>query len=77
MPAFHFAALGGAGPAIIGCLTVALGASSGYCTACAMILGPEMVPPGAAAAALAGNLMVLALITGLCLGAFAGFLWLL
>ena len=40
------AALGGAGPAIIGCLTVALGASSGYCTACAMILGPEMVPPG-------------------------------
>ena len=75
VPAFHYAAVGGAGPAVIGLLTVLLGTSNGYLTACAMIEGPSAVPP--AAAELAGNLMVLFLILGLCIGAASGFLWLL
>jgi uncharacterized protein involved in exopolysaccharide biosynthesis len=40
-----------------------------------MIRAPSTVPP--AAAGLAGNLMVLSLVLGLCLGAAASFLWLL
>lgn len=40
-----------------------------------MIGAPARVP--AAAAALAGNLMVLSLVAGLCVGAACGFLWLL
>lgn len=75
IPAFHFAAVGGAGPATIGVLAAALGASNGYLTAAAMMEGAAAAPP--AAAELAGNLMVLCLILGLCIGAAAGFLWLL
>lgn len=75
VPAFHFAAVGGAGPAVIGLLTLLLGLSNGYLTGCAMMEAPALVPP--AAAELAGNLMVLALIAGLCIGAGCGFLWLL
>ena len=75
MPAFHLAATGGAGPAAIGLLTLALGASNGYLTSCAMIGAPERLP--ASAAALAGNVMVFGLVLGLCIGAAAGFLWLL
>ena len=40
-----------------------------------MMRAPEAAPPGAAA--LAGNLMVLFLVLGLCAGAAASFLWLL
>lgn len=75
IPAFHLAAVGGAGPAVIGLLTVLLGASNGWCTACAMMAGAAAAPP--TAADLAGNLMVLFLILGLCIGAACGFLWLL
>lgn len=75
IPAFHFAAVGGAGPAIIGALTLLLGVSNGYLTGCAMIAAPSLVPP--AACELAGNMMVLFLILGLCIGAGCGFLWLL
>ena len=56
-------------------LTAALGSTNGFVCACAMIRAPAMVP--AAAAGLAGNLMVLSLVLGLCLGAAASFLWLL
>lgn len=75
LPAFHFAAVGGAGPAIIGALALLLGSSNGYLTSCCMIEGAAAAP--AEHAELAGNVMVLALIAGLCVGAACGFLWLL
>lgn len=75
IPAFHLAAVNGAGPAVLGLLTALLGATNGWLTACAMMAGAASAPP--AAAELAGNLMVLFLILGLCIGAACGFLWLL
>ena len=75
IPAFHLAAVGGAGPAILGLLTALLGGTNGWLTACAMMAGAAAAPP--AAAELTGNLMVLFLILGLCIGAACGFLWLL
>ncbi|GAB4815688.1 hypothetical protein N2152v2_002734 [Parachlorella kessleri] len=75
VPAFLWAAASGAGPAVIGLLTLLLGLSNGYLTCCAMTTAPERVPPSLAA--LAGNLMVLSLVLGLCIGAACGFLWLL
>lgn len=75
IPAFHFAAVSGAGPAVIGALTLLLGVSNGYLTGCAMVAAPSLVPP--ANGELAGNMMVLFLILGLCIGAGCGFLWLL
>ena len=69
------AATSSAGPAVIGLLTLLLGMSNGYLTCCAMTTAPERVPPSMAA--LAGNLMVLSLVLGLCIGAACGFLWLL
>lgn len=75
VPAFHFAATRGAGGAAMGALAVALGGSNGYLTSAAMMLGPRLVEPRAAA--LSGNVMVLSLVAGLCVGAVAGFLWLL
>lgn len=75
IPAFYLAAVWGGGPAAMGSLTLLLGTSNGYLTACAMVAGAHAAPP--AAADLAGNVMVLALIAGLCAGAFLGFLWLL
>lgn len=75
IPAFHLAAVGGAGPAVLGLLTALLGTTNGWLTACAMMAGAAAAPP--AAAELAGNLMVLFLILGLCIGAACGFLWLL
>lgn len=56
-------------------LAMALGCSNGYSCACAMMRAPAVAPPGAAG--LAGNLMVLFLVLGLCAGAAASFLWLL
>ncbi|KAL4434383.1 hypothetical protein ABPG75_000824 [Micractinium tetrahymenae] len=75
IPAFYFAAVGGAMPAIIGTLALLLGASNGFLSSCAMMRAPSLVPP--AAGELAGNMMVLFLILGLCIGAACGFLWLL
>jgi equilibrative nucleoside transporter 1/2/3 len=74
-PCFCPAATSGSGPLVIGLLTLLLGLSNGYLTSCSMIGAPERVP--ASAAALAGNLMVLSLVLGLCIGAACGFLWLL
>lgn len=75
IPLFHFAATRGAGGVVIGLLAALLGLSNGLLTAAAMMLGPRLVEPRAAA--LCGNIMVLSLIMGLCLGAACGFLWLL
>lgn len=79
IPAFHLAAVTHSStalaPLIIGALTCLLGATNGYLTACAMIEGPAGV--AASQREQAGNLMVLALILGLCIGAACGFLWLL
>ena len=75
IPAYHLTAVLGGGPSVMGALTLALGASNGWLTACAMMEGAAAAPPGGAE--LAGNAMVLCLILGLCLGAAAGFLWLL
>ena len=75
VPAFHLAATRGGGPAVVGPLTLLLGVTNGYLTASAMMAAPLRVAPQAAA--LAGNIMVLALIAGLCIGAACGFLWLL
>lgn len=75
IPAFHVAAVSGGGPVVLTALTLLLGGSNGWLTACAMIEGAAAAPP--AAAELAGNIMVLFLIVGLCIGAACGFLWLL
>ena len=75
IPAFRLAAVSQAGVPAVLLLTAALGSTNGFVCACAMIRAPAMVPP--AAAGLAGNLMVLSLVLGLCLGAAASFLWLL
>lgn len=75
VPAFHLAAVLGGGPPAMGLLTLALGASNGHLTTVSMMEGAAAAPPGAAE--LAGNLLVLSLILGLCVGAAAGFLWLL
>ena len=74
VPAFHLAAIDG-GPVAVGCLTVLLGVSNGWLTACCMMAAPEGMR--GRAAALAGNLMVFSLVLGLCIGAGLGFLWLL
>jgi len=60
---------------VIGLLTALLGTSNGYLTAVAMVEAPAQVPP--AAAEMCGNISVLFLILGLCIGAACGFLWLL
>ena len=75
IPAFRLAALAQAGVPAALLLTATLGSTNGYVCACAMIRAPATVPP--ASAALAGNLMVLSLVVGLCLGAAASFVWLL
>lgn len=74
VPAFYLAAVWGAGPGAMGILTLLLGTSNGHLTACAMMEGPHLAPPGSEE--LVGNVMVLFLILGLCIGAAAGFLWL-
>ena len=75
VPPFRLAAARQAAPPAAFALTAALGLSNGFTCACAMMRAPEAAPPGAAA--LAGNLMVLFLVLGLCAGAAASFLWLL
>ena len=60
----------------MGLLTLALGATNGYLTACAMMAAPALAADPQSAA-LAGNAMVLSLVAGLCVGAALGFLWLL
>lgn len=75
IPAFRAAAVLHAGPPLLLVLTAALGTSNGFACACAMMAAPAAAPPGAAS--LAGNVMVLCVVLGLCLGAGASFLWLL
>ena len=75
VPAFRVAAVSQAGVPAVLLLTASLGSTNGFVCACAMIRAPATVP--SAAAGLAGNLMVLSLVLGLCLGAGASFLWLL
>lgn len=75
VPGFRLASLAQAGVPAALLLTAALGSSNGYVCACAMVRAPTSVP--AASAGLAGNLMVLSLVVGLCLGAGASFVWLL
>lgn len=78
IPAFHFSAIYGAGPIFSGLLALLLGVSNGYLTAEAMMLAPTRVQGNNTAASyLCGNIMVLSLILGLCIGAACGFLWLL
>lgn len=74
IPAFALASARQAALPLMLALAGALGCSNGYCCACAMMRAPAAVPP--AAAGLAGNLMVLFLVLGLCLGAGASFIWL-
>lgn len=75
VPAFRFAAVQHASPPAVLLLALSLGCTGGYTCACAMMRAPSVVPPGAAG--LAGNLMVLALVAGLCVGASLSFIWLL
>lgn len=75
VPAFHLSASHGAGAVATGALTLLLGLSNGYLTSCVMIAAPEGLR--GRRAALVGNLMVFALVMGLCLGATCGFLWLM
>jgi equilibrative nucleoside transporter 1/2/3 len=78
LPAFYAAAHAGpgVGPAAVAALTAALGVSNGWLTSSAMVAAPLASgdPP---AAPLVGNLVVLALVSGPCVGAACGFLWLL
>lgn len=69
------AAINGAGAVVIGLLALLLGLSNGLLTTAAMVAAPDSVEPRAAA--LCGNIMVLSLILGLCIGAASGFIWLL
>lgn len=75
VPAFRLAAMRHEGPAVVFALTLSLGLTNGYLLGCSMMRGPACVPP--AAAHLAGNLLVLFMVLGLCAGAGASFLWLL
>ena len=79
IPAFYFAATRGAGGVVIGVLTVLLGLSNGYLTSTTMMEGPAKFSKEEpfVAVMLCGNIMVLSLILGLCIGAGCGFLWLL
>lgn len=75
IPLFYVTARSGTGAAMIGFLTLALGLTNGWLTTCAMVSGPMRVGPSRAG--LVGNVLVLSLIIGLCVGAGCGFLWLL
>lgn len=56
-------------------LTLLLGASNGFLTAVALTRGPTLLET-AAEKNLAGNIAVLAMISGLTVGAVCSFLWL-
>lgn len=75
IPLFYIAANSGASVGFIGILTVLLGVSNGFLTSAAFLAAPKLVAP--VDADLCGNIMVLALVVGLCIGAACGFLWLL
>ncbi|KAK9797775.1 hypothetical protein WJX73_000594 [Symbiochloris irregularis] len=75
IPLFYIAAQQSLGPIVIGSLTLVLGLSNGYCTAVAMMAAP--IGLKGEEAAMAGQLVVFALIFGLCIGAALSFLWLL
>lgn len=61
----------------VGVLSVMLGVSNGWMTSSAFVAAAEKVDGGDVdKAGLTGNLMVLSLVVGLCLGAACGMLWL-
>jgi equilibrative nucleoside transporter 1/2/3 len=62
----------------VGVLSVMLGASNGWMTGSAFVAAADKVDGGDVdKAGLMGNLMVLSLVVGLCVGAACGMLWLL
>ncbi|KAF5842221.1 nucleoside transporter-domain-containing protein [Dunaliella salina] len=75
IPAFICAAFVATPPVIMFLLTILLGASNGLVTAGLMLGGPEMLDPGMEDAG--EGILVISLISGLLVGALAGFLWLL
>ena len=75
VPLYAWAARSGAGEAPLFLLTLALGLSNGFLTAASFAFAPRGLP--AESLELAGLALVLALLVGLTLGAFSGWLWLL
>lgn len=75
VPAFRLAAVRQLAAPSVFALAVTLGLSNGYLLSCSMMRGPACVPP--AVAHLAGNMLVLFMVLGLCAGAACSFLWLL
>ncbi len=75
VPLYAWAARSGAGEAPLFLLTLALGLSNGFLTAASFAFAPRGLP--VESLELAGLALVLALLVGLTLGAFSGWLWLL
>jgi len=75
IPLYAWAARSGAGEAPLFLLTLALGLSNGFLTAASFAFAPRGLP--VERLELAGLALVLALLVGLTLGAFSGWLWLL
>jgi equilibrative nucleoside transporter 1/2/3 len=58
---------------VIGALTLALGATNGHLTACAMMSAPRGLDH--VKAELSGILSALFLVVGITIGAFSGYVW--
>ena len=76
VPLYAWAARAQASETVLFLLTLALGLSNGFLTAASFAFAPAGLPPGPSLE-LAGLALVLALLVGLTLGAFSGWLWLL
>lgn len=75
IPLFLIAAHSSVSIPFVSILTILLGLTNGALTTVCMVFAPTLVSPNKME--LCGNLTVLALVVGLNLGAFSGFLWLL
>ncbi|WPT13286.1 Equilibrative nucleotide transporter 8 [Picochlorum sp. SENEW3] len=75
IPLFLIAAHSSVSTPFVSILTILLGLTNGALTTVCMVFAPTLVSPDKMD--LCGNLTVLALVVGLNLGAFSGFLWLL
>lgn len=75
VPLFWAATTAGSGVLVLAGLTFLLGVSNGYLSSLAMMRAPHGLDPTSAEGA--GTMMVFFLLTGLTLGAFSGWLWLL
>uniref|UniRef100_A0A7S1SXV4 Equilibrative nucleoside transporter n=1 Tax=Tetraselmis chuii TaxID=63592 RepID=A0A7S1SXV4_9CHLO len=73
VPAFYFASVYVAPAWVIGLLTLALGATNGHLTACAMMSAPRGLDQ--VKAELSGILSALFLVVGITIGAFSGYVW--